>query len=78
MTVLPGPRGLKRAENLTCTRFLDFSLISVVLCGWIKGFPLGFLDFSQAVVQDFSCVSDPSSRSKMLFSPGGLKDFLKF
>ena len=54
-----------RNELKTCTRFLDFSLISVVLCGWIKGFPLGFLDFSQAVVRDISCVSDPSIKSHL-------------
>ena len=59
-----------RNELKTCTRFLDFSLISVVLCGWIKALPLGFLDFSQAVVRDFSCVSDPSGRiyKKLIFN----------
>ena len=48
-------RGPKRAENM-----YKISGFLVDLCGWIKAFPLGFLDFSQAVVRDFSCVSDPS------------------
>ena len=68
-------RGPKQAENVH--KISGFLIDFCGLCGWIKGFPLRFLDFSQVGVLDFSCVTDSSIIEKKKHGSKRWADLLK-